>query len=335
LPRFPIGASAIRAFFFLILSFFIISSIALAVSDLSIPQSISSCTESKDDKVTFANKDIRKVNKDWLEDYTLTLVQEKNLRVSALKNYKTLLNIIFEQAISDDFVNENIAKAVKVKDYTPYCNQSLAHRKTEDVLYSEKELEIIFNDMWDKIERYYCPYAYMVLLHAELGCRPDELVCIKWCDIDFVNGFVSIERQQLEKRHPQSFYVVEYTKNEKGVSKGGRIVPLSTRAIYILKKLETNKKELSITSEWLFSDKDGTLLKKKGYFDFNNALYKKYGFRVHGSYAFRRGLSANLESKGIPPSERAAILGHSVETNLKHYTFAKSDYLDRVKTAMG
>lgn len=108
-----------------------------------------------------------------------------------------------------------------------------------------------------------------------------------------------------------------------------------TKAIEVLEKLRAKKEELGVVSEWLFTNTNGELLKKKGYFDFNNELHKKYGFRVHGSYAFRRGLSARLESKGIEPSERAAILGHSVETNLRHYTFAKPDYLNRVKTALG
>ena len=110
---------------------------------------------------------------------------------------------------------------------------------------------------------------------------------------------------------------------------------MSTKAIAVLEKLQAKKEELGIISEWLFTNRNGELLKKKGYFDFNNELHKKYGFRVHGSYAFRRGLSARLESAGIEPSERAAILGHSVETNLRHYTFAKPDYLCRVKIALG
>ena len=284
----------------------------------------------------FAGRDIRRITKDWLEDYTLSLIRTKNLKVSALKNFKTLLNLIYEQAICDGFIHENVAKEIKIKSYISYCDQFLAHRKTEDVLFSESELEVIFNDMWEKIERYYCPYAYMVLLHNELGCRPDELICLKWSDFDLFEGFVCIERQQIEERTPkQSFRVVEYTKNEKGVSQGGRIVPLSTKAIEVLQKLEIKKKEFGIVSEWLFTNKDGELLKKKGYFDFNNEIHKKYGFKVHGSYAFRRGLSAKLESKGIPPSERAAILGHSVETNLKHYTFAQADYFSRVRSAMG
>jgi len=170
--------------------------------------------------------------------------------------------------------------------------------------------------MWEKTKIGYHPYAFAGLLHPELGCRPDELICLKWTDISYRDELISIERQQIEERNPkQSFRVAEYTKNEKGVSKGGRYVPLSSKALHILTMLKQRKEELGIQSEWLFTNKEGELLKKKGYFDFIHSLQKKYNTKASGSYTFRCGMSARMEATGIEPSERAAILGHSVETN--------------------
>lgn len=284
----------------------------------------------------FSKMDIRKVSVDWLEEYILSMIDEKNLKKEALVNMKTLLNLIFEKAISEGLVHKNAAKEIKTTSLMENVDQSLAHRKPEDLLLSDYEVERIVREMWDKTQRYYAPYAYAVLLHIELGCRPDELICLKWSDVNFYEELVSIERQQVEERIPkQSFRVVEYTKNERGISQGGRLVPLSSKAIRILLELKKKKEELGIESEWIFSNKSGELLKKKGYFDFFNVLQKKLGLKASGSYTFRRGLSARLEAAGIEPSERAAILGHSVETNLKHYTFAKPGYLKRVKSALG
>lgn len=283
----------------------------------------------------FSNTDIRRISRDKLEDYVLDYVRKYHIKVSTLRNFKTLLNLIYEQAILDGFITENIAKSIKPKSLYQYCDQSLAHRRAQDVLFTEKELALIFDDMQDRLERYYCPFAFMVLLHVELGCRPDELICLKWSDLDCIEGkeVVWISRQQLEKRNPQSFYIVEYTKNEKGVSKGGRIVPLSTKAKEILEKLQTQKKKLGIESEWLFSNKEGILLKKKGYFDFFNALKKKHSLNL-SSYAFRREFNFRLEKAGVPVSYRAAVSGHSPETNLKNYTFAGHDLLDVVSNAL-
>ncbi len=103
----------------------------------------------------------------------------------------------------------------------------------------------------------------------------------------------------------------------------------------IISLLKKKHEVFGIKSEWLFSNKEGELLKKRGYFDFNTVLQKKFKTKASGSYTFRRGMNARMEAAGIEPSERAAILGHSVETNLNNYTFAKPDYLDRVRRSLG
>lgn len=287
----------------------------------------------------FATKDIRKITLDWLEDYTLSFLKSKNVKVSALRAYKTLLNLIFEHAIFEGFIVENVAKGVKLKDYARYCDQSLSHRKSEDVLLSNNEEQQILDFMYQKIEKGcttygYAPYAFMTLLHTQLGCRPDELICIKWSDIDFERKNVYIERQQLEKRNPRLFVVVEYTKNERGVSKGGRIVPLSNSAIELLELLKEAKNRENIFSDWLFSDREGNVLRKSNYCDFVRESCIKIGIESRGTYAFRRGLSAKMERNAIPASVRAKILGHSIETNLKNYTFAPVDYLETVRNVL-
>ncbi len=285
----------------------------------------------------FAQKDIRRVTVEWLEDYLLSLTTDKELKVTALRNCKTLLNLIFQEAISEGFITKNIAKEIKTKGLTQYCDQSLAHRKSEDVLYNDEENNAIESDMWRRINgRFTSFYPYAVLLHMEIGWRPAALICLKWSDIDFQENLVTIERQQVEDRLPkQSFRIVEYTKNEKGCSQGGRAMALSTKAIKVLRKLKADKEAMGIKSEWLFSDKDGDVLKKKGYFDFVTALHKKMDTKVHGSYAFRRGVNARMEEAGVEPSIRATAMGHSIETNLKYYTFAKPKYLDKVRAALG
>lgn len=150
---------------------------------------------------------------------------------------------------------KNIFFQLSGKSLIQYCDQSLAHRKSDEVLYSEKDLEIIFSDVQEKIKRYYSPYSYALLLHAEIGCRPNELICLKWSDIDFENELLYIERQQIEARYPKpSYRVVDYTKNEKGVSQGGRIVPLSSKALEVLLQLKAEKEALGIESDWIFTN---------------------------------------------------------------------------------
>lgn len=215
-----------------------------------------------------------------------------------------------------------------------YCDQSIAHRRSEDLLFSEDEQSRINSELEEKISHQNSPYAYAALLHMELGYRPDELICLKWSDFNMEDRLVFIERQQIETKHPQAYVVVEYTKNEKGVSQGGRPIPLSSKALEVLEKLKQYQDAKGIKSEWLFADDNGNLRNKGGYFKFFIKLRNKLDLGEKSSYAFRRGFSAKLESRGIEPSDRAKILGHSVETNLRHYTFAKPNYLERVQSVL-
>ena len=54
----------------------------------------------------------------------------------------------------------------------------------------------------------------------------------------------------------------------------------------------------------------------------------------HLPYVLHKNQSVNsyvYVPMGVPITERAKLLGHSVDTNLKHYTFARSDeYLNEL-----
>ena len=59
----------------------------------------------------FASMDIRKITREYLENYTLAYVRNNRPKATALGNYKTLLNLIYEQAIFLGLVNENILQS--------------------------------------------------------------------------------------------------------------------------------------------------------------------------------------------------------------------------------
>lgn len=52
---------------------------------------------------------------------------------------------------------------------------------------------------------------------------------------------------------------------------------------------------------------------------------------VTNNHAFRMSLNSNVFIPlGIPATERASMLGHSVETNLKYYSFERKDSIDDI-----
>ena len=66
-----------------------------------------------------------------------------------------------------------------------------------------------------------------------------------------------------------------------------------------------------------------------------NHLFKDLCFKVRGNHALRKSLNSNVFILlGIPVTERARMLGHSVETNLRFYSYAGKDTNDEICTLL-
>ena len=64
-------------------------------------------------------------------------------------------------------------------------------------------------------------------------------------------------------------------------------------------------------------------------------MLKSLGLEVTNNHAFRMSLNSNkLIPLGLTPVERAQLLGHSVETNLKHYTYSMKDNLEHLREVL-
>ena len=73
-------------------------------------------------------------------------------------------------------------------------------------------------------------------------------------------------------------------------------------------------------------------ISEDGYLTFLRRLCQSKGFSVTNNHALRMSLNSNvLLPMGISVADRAAMLGHSIQTNLQYYSFAQKDYLDNVR----
>ncbi len=142
---------------------------------------------------------------------------------------------------------------------------------------------------------------------------------------------IHIHCQQLyDKRvKPKTYYLALTTKNEKGISEDGRLFPLTESIRNILDEIRMLQGEMEMSSEFIFCKVDGTWINEDGYMNFLKRICRSFGFKVTNNHAFRMSLNSNVMIPlGIPVTNRARLLGHSVETNLKYYSYEEKDYLE-------
>ena len=268
-----------------------------------------------------ASMDVRDITPKYLEAYSRKLIVSLSLKVSAFKNFKSLLNNVFSTAISDMIIYHNPAKGMDNKSCYALCDQSgRSEMDYDDELVSDGEMEKIeaevarrreFHKRYGEDAFYF--YDVMVMLHSEIGCRPGELSALRVRD-------VKEEDLHIHAMIDADDDYQQFTKNEKGESRGGRLFPLTPKMKDLLDELQARKEKCGIESEYLFCYADGRCVLPTSYEEYVHNVFHRVGIRGKTSYAFRRTVNSRLEEAGFTPSERAYLLGHTPDTNVKHYT---------------
>lgn len=82
----------------------------------------------------------------------------------------------------------------------------------------------------------------------------------------------------------------------------------------------------------MFCHKNGEWIKTDAYETCLRRLMSGVGYDVTNNHSFCMSLNSNVfvGKYGLPVTERARLLGHSVGTNLRYYSFAGKDSLDDI-----
>ena len=289
-----------------------------------------------------ANTDIRSITCDMLSEYILKMLRRAQwvddqgvahkVKKKAYLDYKSVLNMIFQYALLKDYITVNPLSKFSNKVFYKECD--CAKALSSEKIFSEDELARIKDEVRSRFtQKKYNGYfinGYAILMAIETGMRAGELPSLKWTDIK--SNHIHIHSQQLSKRQKggKEYYYADWTKNEKGIPVGGRKFPLSKAIRDLLTELKELQTEKCIVSEYVFCHENGEWIKTDAYITCLRRLLRSLNYNVTNNHAFRMSLNSNVLSAklGLPAAKRAELLGHSVETNLRYYTYATKDSMD-------
>lgn len=251
------------------------------------------------------------------------------------KSFMALLNLIFNYAIRNHMITENPMNFLDKKYLYSQCNQP--HTDDAKKRHTDSEYEMILSEAkrranMTQFHGYYI-YLYLIETHQYLGCRPGELVALKWEDLQ--NGVLHICHAQKEHKDPKTWYeCVDYTKNEKGESKNGRYIPLIPELEILFNELRQLQDSLGIHSEFIFCNSSGEWIVARSYEARLKEICKKLGIESYGTYTYRRDVNNRLAETGVQTFERAKFLGHSPEVNQKCYASPRNTGRDVLIAAL-
>lgn len=281
--------------------------------------------------------DITRADRFFLTDFLNNIVKDFNPTEKELKNIFGTLNLIFQFATtgSNKFMELNPMEDIDIitfikGDYNASYDRAPDTPDIEKV-FSQSDVEIIRNEAIRRTKgKTYHPHPYMILFASITGARTGEICALKWNDI-FEYG-IHFHSQIVDDRihnGKDKWRLLNWTKDEKGISKGGRIFPFIDGVEELLNELKQKQSELNIKSEFVFAKADGSFTTPEDYRGSLLKLCRKLNLNVTNNHAFRKATNQRLEDEGYRISERSSILGHSPRVNQENYTKADNEFIRR------
>lgn len=275
----------------------------------------------------FGKKDIRTITCTDLKVYMMETVIRVRPTEKRFKKFKTVLNIVFKYAANPE--HQLIPINIIPTENKPFLKQcSITVVKPEDKAFSPSDILVLREYLWERVHKLkYDVNGYAILFASHTGVRQAEIPALKWSDVSDTMIHIHAQQNDAIIDGVKTYYYNPSTKDEKGISKDGRKFPITAEIRKILNELKAKQEELGIESEWIFARLDGSWITTAAYYE---SLYKvchdKLHLKLTNNHALRIALNSYVfVPMGLPVSERARLLGHSPEVNLKHYTFAREE----------
>lgn len=222
------------------------------------------------------NKSMEQITTD--EIYEVIKVSSLKLGSISQKNILKMLRKMFQTALDEGLITKNPTRGISIK--VPQTMQKVL---------SAREVDILLQSANSVNHRFYTVWAFALMT----GMRSGEMYALKWTDIDFDAGIISVNKQWTNK---DGFHELK--------TGDWRVVPMSSDLKSLLNELKFKKDPsefvLPRLMEWTHGDQAKVLR------DFCLAS----GITSVKFHDLRATFITNMLAQGVPLVKVMAIVGH-------------------------
>lgn len=278
----------------------------------SIKQKTFSCYESfyrihiKDS--IFNNIKLNQLKKEHFQKFFNNL-QEKNLKLSTIKQIKIFINIVLNYAIEEEYINKNFCKNIKLpKDMDIKNNKYL----------SDDEINIIFKKCKDE------KLLIIIKIALSTGMRINEILALTEKDFNFekyyinVDKIISSSKQFIDENNYKNEIIITPPKSKNSIRKAyfNKNISEDIKKYILSEKERYLKNGKSYTTETLiFTNK---YFNPYNFYSLNikvNKLFKDCNINARSFHIFRHTSGSKLYESGVNIKTISEQLGHA-NTNI-------------------
>ena len=255
----------------------------------------------------FDDKKIEKISEDDCEEYINVYLREDGLAVSTIRKHYSTLSAFLKWCVSKHIIMDNPLNNVS----KPVDNSA----ETKVKIFTVEEMRKIF----ECVEKEPLMWQAMIYLLAESGMRRGEIAGLRWVDIDFGIGKISVVNNA---QYTEGVGVYDTTTK----SKKPRDIYVSEKVVKKLKEWKEYQKEV-LTGQGLpepthiFTHLDGgARMNPQAPTAYLRRFGEKYGIPDCHPHKFRHTMATHMIRNGVDVKTVSEILGHSsIEITLKLY----------------
>ncbi|MBK8222623.1 MAG: site-specific integrase [Candidatus Obscuribacter sp.] len=256
----------------------------------------------------FGKRALSEITPSELKKYQAALSKE-GLSPARINTIMQLFRSVMKQAADEGVVKHDPTRSVK----------RVQEPKVDIDPLSPEELKLALAAIKPHFQPLFITLAYT-------GARPNELLALRWGDIDWVKKEISITKGRV--------------RGKEGLPKtrsSGRVIPMPEIVEDALKSLR--ERPIESLTEHVFLNLRGKPIDKNLDLIWKNAL-RKAGLRHRPSYQLRHTFATQRIVEGFPLPYVAKLLGHTtMDTLIRHYAgwidSATAEYNDKLRQTVG
>ena len=167
---------------------------------------------------TFGKKRVTQVQRSDVKRFYNGLVDQKILSISTVDNIHNVLHQVFQVAVDDNYIRQNPTDRM-LKELRVAHGHEVVKRKA--LTFAQQELFLNYIKTEPKYRHWYPVFFIM----ANTGMRVGELTGLRWRDIDFENGIISVNHTLVYYNHRDE-YGTYYSINTPKTDAGIREIPM-------------------------------------------------------------------------------------------------------------
>lgn len=204
----------------------------------------------------FGSRRIVNVTKSDIKRLYNKLIDKSGLSISTVENINNVLRQVFEVAVDDNIIRNNVVNGVLGK-----CKKERQYERTERTALTEEEQALFLSFLRDTPKfRYWYPFF---VIGFGTGCRIGELAALCWKNVDIENRQITVK--QTLSSYNKLEHKAEKTLGKPKSKKGTRELPLLPEVVDALleqKKTMTMlgrkcKEPVNGRTDFVFINKEG------------------------------------------------------------------------------